>query len=63
MREVPVSSEVSDRAQYAMFSALDEYKPIYLRGDVYSGKTTAVVQVFNHNILETFMILPSLLKS
>ena len=49
VREVPVSSEVSDRAQYAMFSALDEYKPIYLRGDVYSGKTTAVVQVFNHN--------------
>ena len=30
------------RAQYAMFMALTDYKPIYIRGPIYTGKTTVV---------------------
>ena len=42
---VPVDSDISDRVRYAMFSALHSYKPIYLQGGVFNGKTTAIVQL------------------
>ena len=42
---VPVDSDISDRVRYAMFSALHEYKPIYLQGGVFNGKTTSIIQL------------------
>ena len=42
---VPVDSDISDRVRYAMFSALHTYKPIYLQGGVFNGKTTSIIQL------------------
>ena len=42
---VPISTQCTVRAQYAMFNALHEYKPIYLKGSVFSGKSAIVSEL------------------
>ena len=43
--KVPIETESTLRAQFAIFSSLHEYKPIYLKGAIYSGKTACVSEL------------------
>ena len=42
---VPIETESTLKAQFAMFMSLHEYKPIYLRGSIYSGKSSCITEL------------------
>jgi dynein heavy chain len=42
---VPIATECTLKSQFAMFSSLHEYKPIYLKGPIYSGKSSSVTEL------------------
>ena len=43
--KVPIETESTLKSQFAIFSSLHEYRPIYLKGAIYSGKTACVTEL------------------
>ena len=42
---MPIETESTLKSQFAIFSSLHEYRPIYLKGSIYSGKTACVSEL------------------
>ena len=43
--KVPLETESTLKAQFAMFTSLHEYRPIYLKGSIFSGKSSCIIEL------------------
>ena len=43
--KVPLETESTLKAQFAMFTSLHEYRPIYLKGAIFSGKSSCIMEL------------------
>ena len=43
--KIPLETESTLKAQFAMFTSLHEYRPIYLKGAIFSGKSSCIIEL------------------